>query len=81
MFSRLQEDLAQVLLALRITTHAKTHNKNLETSCNKSIHKLLTSCVGTACSKFLERVWNKLSTTCSKLNETIRLVARLFQQD
>ena len=80
MFSRLQEDLAQVLLALHITTHVKTHNKPGK-SCNKSILKLLTSCVGTACSKSLERVWNKLWTTCNKLDGTIRLVARLFQQD
>jgi hypothetical protein len=43
--------------------------KNL-TSCSKSVNKL--------CSHWLS--WNKLLTTCSKLVDIIRLVARLFQQ-
>ena len=29
----------------------------------------------------LEQVWNKLLTNCNKLDETIRPVTRLFQQD
>ena len=41
---------------------------NLKTSCNKSVQKLLTSCVRTACLKLLEKAWNKLLTTCNKLN-------------
>ena len=36
---------------------------------------------GTACSKFLEKVCEKLLITCDKLDWTIRLVTRLFQQD
>ena len=29
----------------------------------------------------IEQVWNKLLATCNKLDGTIRLVTRLFQQD
>ena len=54
---------------------------NMQTDCNKSIPKLLTSCVRTVCCKLLEQVWNKLLTTRNKLDGTIRLVTRLFQQD
>jgi hypothetical protein len=32
----------------------------LQTSCNKSVHKLSTSCVPTACSQLLEQVVNNL---------------------
>ena len=44
----------------------------------KSVHKLSTSCVRTACSQLLEQVWNKLLTTCNKLDGIIRLVTKLF---
>jgi hypothetical protein len=40
---------------------------SLQTSCYKSVHKLSTSCVRTACSQLLEQVWNELLTTCNKL--------------
>jgi hypothetical protein len=43
---------------------------DLETDCNK----LPTCCVGTAFSKFLEQVLNKVLKTCSKLGGTTRLV-------
>ena len=33
---------------------------NLQTSYNKSVHKLLTSCVRTACSKLSEQFYQKL---------------------
>ena len=34
-------------------THKNTQvDTDLETSCNNSVHKLLTGCVGTACSEF-----------------------------
>ena len=61
----------------------KTHNLFFlqKTICNKSVHKLLKSCVRTACSKLLKQVWNKLLTTWNKLDGTIRLVTRFFQQD
>ena len=55
---------------------------NLETNCDKSVHKLLTSCVRTACSKLLEQIWYNLLPTCYQLDGTIiRLVAGLFKQD
>jgi hypothetical protein len=50
----------------------------LQTICYKSVHKLSTSCVRTACSQLLQQVWNKLLTTCNKLDSIIRLVTRLF---
>ena len=46
----------------------------------KCVHGVLLSCVELPC-KLLERVRNKLLTTCNKLNGSIRLVTRLFQQD
>ena len=46
---------------------------------NKSVPKLFASCVRTACSKLLKQSWNKLLTTCNKLDGTIRLVKRLLQ--
>jgi hypothetical protein len=51
---------------------------SLQTSCYKSVHKLSTSCVSTACSQLLEQVWNKLLTTCNKLDGIIKLVTKLF---
>ena len=39
---------------------------DLQTGCNKSVHKLLASCVHTACSKLLKQVGTKLLTTCNK---------------
>ena len=50
----------------------------LQTSFYKSVHKLSTSYVPTACSQLLQQVWNKLLTTCSKLDGIIRLVTRLL---
>ena len=38
-------------------------------------------CVRTIFSMLLEQILNKLLTTCNKLDGTIRLVTRLFQQD
>jgi hypothetical protein len=58
---------------LTVSNFKATHVKNaqvvtgLQTSCYKSVHKLSTSCVRTACSQLLEQVWNKLLTTCNKL--------------
>jgi hypothetical protein len=52
----------------------------LQTSCYKFVHKLSTSCVLTACSQLLQQVWNKLLTTCNKLDGIIRLVTKLFWQ-
>jgi hypothetical protein len=46
----------------------------LQTSCYKSVHKLSTSCVRTACSQLLEQVWNKLLATCNKLDVIISKV-------
>ena len=51
---------------------------DLQTSCNKSVHKLLTRCI---VPNLLEQVWNKLLTNCNKLDGTVRPVTRLFQQD
>ena len=58
---------------------------HLQTSCYQSVHiykqvvtKLSTSCLRTACSQLLEQVWNKLLTTCNKLDGIIRLVTRLL---
>jgi hypothetical protein len=51
------------------TTHLKTHK--LYRSTNKllqNFHKLSTTCVRTTCSQ-LEQVWNKLLTTCNKLDD------------
>jgi hypothetical protein len=45
--------------------------------CYKSVHKLLTGCIRTACYKLLTG-FNNLLTTCNNLVEIIRLVARLF---
>ena len=53
---------------------------SLQTSCKKSVHKLSTSCVRTACSMFAGTSLNKLLTTCNKLDGIIRLVRRLFEQ-
>ena len=63
-----------------IKVKSNVHAKKC-TSCTKSVPKLLTSCVRNACLKLLEQVWNKLLTTCNKLDWTIRFVTRLFQQD
>ena len=52
---------------------------SLQTSCNKFVNKLSTSCLRTA-PKLLQQVWNKQLTTCNKLVGIIRLVTRLFQQ-
>jgi hypothetical protein len=68
------------------STHVKTHKLFIQVCkqvVTKFVHKLLavslsTSCVGTACSQLLEQVWNKLLTTCNKLDRIIRLVSRLF---
>jgi hypothetical protein len=49
---------------------------SLQTSCYKSVHKLSTSCFRTVCSQLLEQVWNKLLTTCNKLDGIIKLVTR-----
>jgi hypothetical protein len=68
--------------SMHATTHVTHKNAQvvtgLQTSCYKAVHKLSTSCVRTACSQLLEQVWNKLSTTCNKLDGIIRLVTRLF---
>ena len=51
-----------------------TCNKlNLQTSCNKSVHKLLTSCVRIACSKLLEHV------TCQQLVTSLMGLSDLLQ--
>ncbi len=64
------------------TTRVKTHKllhvckqfvTNLFTSCQQVVFALLVSML-------LQQVWNKLSTTCNKLDGIIRLAARLFQQ-
>ena len=54
---------------------------DLQTSCNKSVHKLFTRCIRLLAPILLEQVWNKLLTNCNKLDGTIRPVTRLFQQD
>ena len=66
-------------MGCRVAKHSQEH-KEKHTSCykpasyyKKSVQKLLTSCVRIACSKLLEQVWNKLLTTRSKLDGTIRL--------
>ena len=51
----------------------------LQTSGNKSVHKLLTSCV--RMHKSSEQLCNKLLTTWNKSDGIIRFVAMLFQQD
>ena len=51
---------------------------NLQTNCDKSVHKRLTSCVRT--STLLEKVLNKLLTTCKKLNGIIRFATKLIIQ-
>jgi hypothetical protein len=70
------QGLLHVILCLSIPTWAPRAvnytRKNsqvvtsLQTSCYKSVQKLSTSCVRTACSQLLEQVWNKLLTTCIK---------------
>ena len=42
--------------------------------------KLSAFCVRTACSMLLQQIWNKLLTTCNKLDGIIRLVPRFFHQ-
>ena len=58
---------------------------DLQTSCNKSVHKLFTSCSQDAFAplvpNLLEQVWNKLLTNCNKLDGTIRPVTKLLQQE
>ena len=55
---------------------------NLETNCDKSVHKLSTNCVRTACTKLLQQVWYNLLPTCYQLDGTIiRLVPGLSKQD
>ena len=49
------------------------------TSCSKTANKLSTSCVCTACPKLSTRL-EQLVNSCNNLVDTIRLVARLFQQ-
>ena len=56
-----------MLLILSPTLYTRKNAQvvtSLQTSCNKSVHKLLTSCVHTACSYFvvtsLEQVVNNL---------------------
>jgi hypothetical protein len=55
------------LSTVATTTHVNTH-KLLQVckqvACCKSVHKLSTSCVRTACYQLLWQVWNKLLTTC-----------------
>ena len=59
-------DLLQVVTFLRVYYTRKNAQvaTDLQTSCNKSVHKLLTRCIRTACSEFvgtsLEQVVDKL---------------------
>ena len=47
----LSADLLQVVRFLRVYTHKNAQVvASVQTSCNKSVHKLSTSCVRTACS-------------------------------
>ena len=61
-------------------THVKTCNLlqvcKRAVTCNKSVHKLSTSCVRTACSKFIVTGLKQVD----KLDGIIRLVTRFFQQ-
>jgi hypothetical protein len=62
----------------------------LQTSCYKSVHKLSTNCVRTACSQLLKQVWSKLLINllldllqgCSNKSDTVMhdITARLMTQ-
>ena len=61
----LTADLLQVVRFLRVYTRKNAQvATDLQTSCNKSVHKLLTRCIRTACSEFvgtsLEQAVDKL---------------------
>jgi hypothetical protein len=68
---------------MKVELHAPRKNTQvvtgLQTSSNKSIHKLSTSCVRTACSQLLEQVWNKLDALsdllqdCSNKSDTVMI--------
>ncbi len=65
-------------MATRVKTHklllvCKQVVTNLFTSCQQVVFALLVPML-------LQQVWNKLLTTCNKLDDIIRLAARLFQQ-
>ncbi len=67
---------------------AVLHNYTRKNGCYRSSNKLLQICsqvVSKLCSHclcpcLLQQFFNKLSTTCNKLDGIIRLAARLFQQ-
>ena len=46
---------------------------DLQTSCNKVVVKPISGCVRTACSQLLRQVWNKLLSTCYKVDDGNRL--------
>ena len=61
----LSADLLQVVRFLRVYTRKNAQvATDLQTSCNKSVHKLFTRCIRTACSEFvgasLEQAVDKL---------------------
>ena len=64
-----------------------THGKNaqvatdLQTSCNKSVHKLFTRCIRTACPEIVGTSLEQAVDKLYDLDGTIRPVTRLFQQD
>jgi hypothetical protein len=77
-------DLAEIIrLVTRLFWQVRYTRKNaqvvpgLQTSCYKSVHKLSTSCVRTACSQLLQQDCNKLLTNWNTLDGVIRLVTKL----
>ena len=59
----------------RYITRVKTHK--LLRVCKQVVTSLFTSCQQVVFA-LLQQVWNKLLTTCNKLDDIIRLVTRLF---
>ena len=58
------------------TTHFPLHMKNrtvvtnLQTDCERSARKLLTSDIRTACFTLFKQVWNNMLKSCDTINET-----------
>jgi hypothetical protein len=46
---------------------------NVQTSCNKVVVKPISGCVRTACSQLLWQVWDKLLSSCYKVDDSNRL--------
>ena len=74
--------LTTTLLQL-VTLSQRVYTRKNLASCSESANKPPTSRQQVVFAMLVpscQQVWNKLLTTCNKLDDIIRLVARLFQQ-